>query len=183
MPRALKQSEKPRQAPLHVQIDEDKLLQKYGRVTQPGKRRKQRADRTEDDNSETILDPKTSRRIFELAKDQQDELELSDPEDDKPIQNHSSFSTPHERRNDLEDDEDEDGFEDEEDSMLDQDAEEVFEIDEQDLQTLDALLPKSSGERKTLADVIFAKLDEDAPSSNVALINNSQRGIELPSLS
>ncbi len=31
--------------------------------------------------SQVILDPKTSRRIFELAKDQQDELEM--PEDEE----------------------------------------------------------------------------------------------------
>ena len=33
------------------------------------------------------------------------------------------------------------------------------EIDSGDLETLDALLPANAGERKTLADLIFAKLD------------------------
>lgn len=54
MPRALK-SGKPRHDPLHVQLDDDELLAKYGRVSQPGKRKKSRQsknDGEEDANSE-----------------------------------------------------------------------------------------------------------------------------------
>ena len=50
------------------------------------------------------------------------------------------------------------------------------EIDESDMQTLDSLLPKSSGDRRTLADVIFAKLQEGETANNVAVIQKSQRG-------
>ena len=43
------------------------------------------------------------------------------------------------------------------------------EIDAGDLETLDALLPANAGERKTLADLIFAKLDGKEPTSNAAI--------------
>jgi essential nuclear protein 1 len=39
------------------------------------------------------------------------------------------------------------------------------EIDAEDMETLDALLPHNAGERKTLADLIFAKLDSGEVSS------------------
>ena len=39
------------------------------------------------------------------------------------------------------------------------------EIDSGDLETLDALLPANAGERKTLADLIFAKLDSNEHTS------------------
>ncbi len=67
-----------------------------------------------------VLDPKTSQRIFELAKDQQDELEM--PEDDEEGTTEvSSFSRP--RMPVLQDDEDDD------DELYGddvQDAEEIF---------------------------------------------------------
>ena len=37
------------------------------------------------------------------------------------------------------------------------------------METLDALLPANAGERKTLADLIFAKLDSKEPTSNAAI--------------
>ena len=43
------------------------------------------------------------------------------------------------------------------------------EIDAGDLETLDALLPANAGERKTLADLIFAKLDNNEVTSNAAI--------------
>lgn len=33
------------------------------------------------------------------------------------------------------------------------------EVDEDDMKALDALLPANAGERRTLADIIFSKLD------------------------
>jgi len=46
MPRAQKSS-KPRHDPLHVQLDEDEVEAKYGRISLPGKRKKSR--RSDDD--------------------------------------------------------------------------------------------------------------------------------------
>lgn len=58
--------------------------------------------------SQTILDPKTSRRIFELARDQQDELDPSDAEEDEEVIE-DDFTRP--RTRDLEqlDDDDDEG--------------------------------------------------------------------------
>ena len=95
MPRAHKPSGKSRHDPLLVQLDEDEVEAKYGRISQPGKRKKSRQGSNIDEESsevkssivncficlslfQVILDPKTSRRIFELARDQQDELEIPD---------------------------------------------------------------------------------------------------------
>ncbi|KAI5894371.1 Bystin-domain-containing protein [Schizophyllum commune H4-8] len=154
MPRAPRSTGKTRHDPLLVQLDEDETEAKYGRISAPGRRKKSRKSRDGDEpDTDAILDPKTSRRIFELAKDQQDELEGSDDDADD-MQDEPQNLQP---RTPVAFDEDDDtGFDDAEDAG---DVEEIFEIDEGDMQTLDALLPPSSGERKTLADLIFAKLD------------------------
>ncbi|KAG9219048.1 hypothetical protein CCMSSC00406_0001458 [Pleurotus cornucopiae] len=135
MPRALK-SGKPRHDPLHVQLDDDELLAKYGRVSQPGKRKKSRQgknDGEEDANGEVVLDPKTSQRIFELAKDQQDELEM--PEDDEEEATEvSSFSRPRMPVLQGDDDDDDELYGDDI-----QDAEEIFVGSHLDLLTRDLM--------------------------------------------
>ena len=49
MPRAQKSSGKSRHDPLIVQLDEDEVQAKYGRLSQPGKRTKSRTSSTRDD--------------------------------------------------------------------------------------------------------------------------------------
>jgi hypothetical protein len=44
------------------------------------------------------------------------------------------------------------------------------------MQTLDAMLPANAGERKTLADIIFAKL-EDGDAGNAAAIQKSHQSV------
>ncbi len=102
----------------------------------------------------------------------------------------SAFQRP---RMDVDDDDEEE--EDEDLQGYDEDVEEVFvsnikaftvsmseateqEIDAGDMETLDALLPANSGERKTLADLIFAKLD-GAGTPNAAVIQKTRQGIGL----
>ncbi|KZV71408.1 Bystin-domain-containing protein [Peniophora sp. CONT] len=168
MPRAQKPSSAPRHDPLHVQLRKDELSEKYGRVTAPGKRRKTRKSDADDDlESDAILDPKTSKRIFDLAKDQQDELEEAD---DEEILSDSSFS----RARDLEEIDDEEAAE-EYTGFLDVDQEEHdLDIDAGDIQALDTLLPPNAGERKTLADMIFAKLDFDSGANQTTVIRAPQ---------
>lgn len=56
MPRAHK-SPRPRHDPLLAQINEDELVEKYGRVSQPGKRTKSRKSTdAEDESGEVIVD-------------------------------------------------------------------------------------------------------------------------------
>lgn len=59
--------------------------------------------------------------------------------------------------------------------VTDTDSIEFQEIDEGDMEALDALLPANSGERKTLADVIFAKLGEGRVTQNPAVIQKVQQ--------
>ncbi|KAJ2916465.1 hypothetical protein MD484_g3948, partial [Candolleomyces efflorescens] len=109
MPRAQKPSSKPRHDPLHVQLDEDEAQAKYGRISQPGKRTKSRRRSSEDGNAaEVTLDPKTSRRVFELAKEQQDELEMPDDsdEDEAPRPNRHQPRPTHASDEDDDDNED-----------------------------------------------------------------------------
>jgi essential nuclear protein 1 len=97
MPRVSSSSKgKTRHDPLHVQLGDDETYSKFGRISSTSKREKKRPD--EDENEldvgllwhclafdelmvfQVVLDAKTSRKIFDLAKDQQEELELVDDE-------------------------------------------------------------------------------------------------------
>ncbi|KAJ4492765.1 Bystin-domain-containing protein [Lentinula edodes] len=169
MPRAVKSSGKTRHDPLLVQLDEDHQEAKYGRVSEPGKRKKSpKKSVQENEDSEAVLDPKTSRRILELAKIQQEELDAPETEDKEGGAGYE-FSA---RGVDV--DEEEEG-----DSISGEDVEEIFEIDSGDMETLDALLPPNPGERKTLADIIFAKLDSHG-TQNTAAIQKVQQDRSKP---
>lgn len=207
MPRVQKSS-KPRHDPLHAQLADDEVEARYGRISQPGKRKKSK--RTEEDDTaevrfvslallnegwltavkQTTLDPKSSRRVFELAKEQQDELAMPEDLDEAPAPRAALSQPRHTGDSDGEDDEDEDlDYQ----GVADIEYEEEFvsitlpsfeinsdcmqEIDEDDMHTLDALHPHNAGERKTLADLIFAKLDGQANDS-VATIQRVHQGTE-----
>ncbi|EEB89157.1 hypothetical protein MPER_12782 [Moniliophthora perniciosa FA553] len=171
MPRASKLSGKSRHNPLLVQIDEDELEAKYGRVSEPGRRKKSKKDTDED--GEAVLDSKSSKRILELARDQQKELESDDSDlDDEPEENSVLTRI-------IEDDVDDDDDLGEEGENL-EDVEEIFKIDEDDMETLDQLLPHNSGERKTLADIIFAKIGEHEAAKNAAVIQKVQQDKDAP---
>ncbi|THG99564.1 hypothetical protein EW026_g2814 [Hermanssonia centrifuga] len=163
MPRVQKPSGKTRHDPLHIQLGEDEQNAKFGKITRPGKRRKSQGVDAEE-NGEVILDPKTSRKIFELARDQQEELGEEDEEDDEEeVSEKAEFNIP--RTKEIDDDDDDLGDYDEDE--MEEEVEEI-EVDESDLKTLDALLPANAGERRTLADIIFAKLEsKDAEKSTV----------------
>jgi essential nuclear protein 1 len=55
------------------------------------------------------------------------------------------------------------------------------ELDSGDMDALDALLPKNAGERKTLADIIFAKL-ESGETPGAAVIQKARQSQHLPCL-
>jgi essential nuclear protein 1 len=50
-------------------------------------------------------------------------------------------------------------------------------LDSGDIQALDALLPSNSGERRTLADIIFAKL-ESGETNGVNVMQKVQQGMD-----
>jgi len=126
MPRAQKPTGKSRHDPLHVDIAADDLYSKYGNVSKPGRRQKSRHDdqdgtevrlfpSTTDSfdayscpHDQTILDPTTSRRIFELARDQQDELDRPDQDEDEDVIE-DDFTRPRTRDLELVDEDEDDG--------------------------------------------------------------------------
>ncbi|CAL1702091.1 unnamed protein product [Somion occarium] len=174
MPRVAKASGKSRHDPLHVQLGEDEIHAKYGKLSRPNKRRKSKADEDEEENGEVILDPKTSRRIFELARDQQEELEASEGDEDDDFDDRTAFTVP--RSQGVNDEDEDDMGEYDEDEV--EEIEEI-EIDEGDLKTLDALLPSNAGERRTLADIIFAKL-ESGQTEKTTVIKKTEQDPSRP---
>ncbi|KAK2466404.1 hypothetical protein APHAL10511_002046 [Amanita phalloides] len=174
MPRVAKGVQKPKHDPLLVQLGNDELEAKYGRLSQPGKRKKF-SRMPGDENFEVVLDPVSSKRVFELAKAQQGELEIPDDDEDVP-QSPGNLSKPRLQVEDEDDDEDDD------DLSIDEgpgDIEEELQIDSEDLKTLDTLLPHNVGERRTLADIIFAKI-ASGESSNAAVIHKVKQDKENP---
>lgn len=115
--------------------------------------------------------------MFELAKEQQDELAMPDDLDEEPAAR-PTLSRP---RRTQESDEDEDEDEDlDYTGVADIEYEEEFEIDADDMETLDALHPHNAGERKTLADLIFAKLDDQSGGSVAQIQRVQQEDSEAP---
>jgi essential nuclear protein 1 len=137
MPRVQKSSGKTRHDPLHVQLGEDEVHAKYGNVSQPGKRKKSRKSADHEDDTEVqdsyayfyglltfkqaILDPKTSKKIFELAQDQQEELEESDSDEEDDL--HTSDKNAIRTTQIIDDDDDDEGMRDFGDEDVDVDAE------------------------------------------------------------
>ncbi|KAI6105394.1 Bystin-domain-containing protein [Pisolithus sp. B1] len=147
-------------------------------LSQENEASRARAERTDEDD-EVILDPKTSRKIFELARDQQDELEVPDDEPEDAPPHADTRLQPRSRPDDAlsDDSEEEESTEDMSDMG---EAEDMFQLDSTDMQTLDTLLPANIGERRTLADVIFSKLESAKRPYGVAVVQKVQQDGECP---
>ncbi|KAG9017331.1 snoRNA-binding rRNA-processing protein [Tulasnella sp. JGI-2019a] len=71
---------KPRHNPLHLEILKDETVEKYGQVSQPGRRKKKKGkgkgkDEDSEDEADRMFDAKTSKKILDLAKLQQEVIE------------------------------------------------------------------------------------------------------------
>ncbi|WWC88467.1 uncharacterized protein L201_003378 [Kwoniella dendrophila CBS 6074] len=175
MPRVVKPS-KSRHDPLHVQIDADESLRKFGRPSKPSK--KSAMDDDEFDDEPKAENARMSRKILDLAREQQEEVnrelgEDNDSWEDEDEQVAEPSKRPREIAQIPSDDEDEDDFE-EGDVSGDEYAE--LEIDPEDHATLDALNQgqnnaggsEEPGEPpKTLADLIFSKMEGGAVSKGL----------------
>ncbi len=68
MPKAPKAPTKSKHDPLHVQIGDDEVYAKYGRISQPGRRRKSKAKDDDDEAAEVslsfLLDGPESSSVF-----------------------------------------------------------------------------------------------------------------------
>ncbi|KAL7416977.1 Bystin-domain-containing protein [Mrakia frigida] len=166
MPRVVKkQQAEVRHDPLYKELAEDDLVQKFGRVSKPGKRVKSSTKKNEEGGKEEgAPDAKMSRKILELAREQQDEMDqLLDEDAAIPAETEEDEGELKFRsRNGEDDDEDEDEDEDYGSGEEEEEYEEL-EIDPEDHATLAAFMGTSSRPAgQTLADVILAKLEEGA---------------------
>ncbi|KAJ1308922.1 hypothetical protein OPQ81_004607 [Rhizoctonia solani] len=157
MPRATTPKGKSRHDPLHVQIGEDESYAKFGRVSTSKRGKKRKSE--DEEELETALDARTSRKIFDLAKDQQEELDLVDEQGNEKDSEEEADSdeqldaTRTARVPTMQDSDDDD-----ENEYPEEEYEEL-EIDPEDMTTLDALMPSNVETRKTLADMIMEKLN------------------------
>lgn len=67
MPRAQKPASKPKHDPLHVQLHEDVIHSKYGNVSQPGKRKKSKRDKSDRESEDEVHPKKNLRRYRNLS--------------------------------------------------------------------------------------------------------------------
>ena len=102
MPRISSKPSKPRHDPLHVELQEADTYQKFGRVSKPGKRQSRRQDENEEGGAVRLPygansadsyqgeDARMSKKILDLAREQQEEIEgeldqdLEDDEEAEP---------------------------------------------------------------------------------------------------
>ncbi|KAL0255766.1 hypothetical protein I308_100573 [Cryptococcus tetragattii IND107] len=175
MPRVIKPS-KPRHDPLHLELEGDEAIRKFGRVAKPGKRKAKKDEA--DDDEPRAEDARMSKKILDLARDQQEEVARELGQDDDWEDEEEAEAEPSRRPRDIaqiaSDDEEEEEFSDGEISGGEEYAE--LHIDPADHATLDALnrgggaVPmgqdqgEEDGEPKTLADMIFSKMQGGAVS-------------------
>ncbi|KAK9711445.1 snoRNA-binding rRNA-processing protein [Basidiobolus ranarum] len=141
---------KQRHDPLHVELAEDansSLKVKAGR-----KKFSDREAKQQQGDAEEYIDPKLSRKILKIAREQQTEIERDEDSEDDDEEEYvqptgkAAFSAAHDS--------------DEEDLGSDEDVEyEELEVDEADQELLNKFLPNAPRARQTLADIIMAKID------------------------
>ncbi|KAJ1730061.1 snoRNA-binding rRNA-processing protein [Coemansia biformis] len=144
-------TKKARHDPLHVELRADGQVKTKGRTKYADREER----RLKKDGAEGIVDPKTSRRLVEIAREQQEEVEAEEG-DGADDERYAEFP------------EDSDGGSggeesDEADELTEE--EEEYEFDEEELEGEDAaafakFMPTAPRERQNLADIIMAKIRE-----------------------
>ena len=54
MPRAQKPASRPKHDPLHIQLQEDTVYAKHGNVSEPGKRKKSKRDKSDRESEDEV---------------------------------------------------------------------------------------------------------------------------------
>ncbi|KAJ2381562.1 snoRNA-binding rRNA-processing protein [Coemansia sp. RSA 2611] len=132
-----------RHDPLHVDLRADGQVQTKGRT----KYEERESMRAAKESGEGYVDPKTSRRLLEIAREQQEEVEAEE--------DGAEYA-------DFPEDEPSEGGE---ESEEEEEEEEDYELDEEELEGEDAaifekFMPAGPHERRNLADIIMAKIRE-----------------------
>ncbi|CAD6578164.1 MAG: snoRNA-binding rRNA-processing protein [Tremellales sp. Tagirdzhanova-0007] len=154
MPRATK-AIRSRHDPLHVEIELDETFRRFGRLSHPGRRKGRTSDIADEENGDE--DARMSKKILDLARDQQDEVAREDGDGQDGWREGKQARSG-----------------DEEQDQGDVSAGEEYaglEIDPEDQGALDALTPTAhgaaSGSGRTLADIIFSKMEGGAVTQGI----------------
>ncbi|BFZ61209.1 snoRNA-binding rRNA-processing protein [Saitoella coloradoensis] len=157
MPKTAKVT-RPRHDPLHLELQEDNA-EATGAVWAGARtQRKKFADReARPEKEEEYVDPKLSRKILQLAQEQQDELDTENGVvKAAPAPRKDTLNQPRlEMVDDEEGEEDEEEYEDFGDDVV-----EEIEVDEGDEELFKKFLPSGLGERQSLADMIMQRIKE-----------------------
>ncbi|WVF68914.1 hypothetical protein IAT40_003688 [Kwoniella sp. CBS 6097] len=177
MPRAARPT-KPRHDPLHVQLDADESLRKFGRPSKPSKKRNSQEEEEDQPRAE---DARMSKKILDLAREQQEEVNREMGGDDD-WEDEDDEAEPSSRPREIaEVDSEEEGAEDFDEGDVSGEEYAELEIDPADHATLDALNANAGGASgsgagpsteqgeggQTLADIIFSKMQGGAVSKGL----------------
>ncbi|KAJ1642025.1 snoRNA-binding rRNA-processing protein [Coemansia erecta] len=152
MPRAVTKK-KVRHDPLHVELDAQGQVKSKGR-TKYVEREQARVGKEVQGG---YVDPKTSKRLLQMAREQQDEIDAEENGEDHArfLSGESDNEDGMSGNSDLEDDEDEEEeYEDEEYGYEDE------ELDGGDAKIFEKFMPEAPRERQNLADLIMAKIKQ-----------------------
>ncbi|KAJ1942879.1 snoRNA-binding rRNA-processing protein [Kickxella alabastrina] len=167
MPRVVTKK-KVRHDPLHVELNADGQIKEKGRTKYTERENR----RLKKDGQEGLVDPKTSKRLLKIAREQQDEIEGEEAGDQ-----YADFPS------DASSDEGESGSE--EDSQEEFEDEE-YEFEEEELEGDDAeifekFMPAAPRERQNLADIIMSKIkDREATQAAANRVKLDEEGRVIP---
>ncbi|KAJ2077231.1 snoRNA-binding rRNA-processing protein [Coemansia sp. RSA 988] len=141
-----------RHDPLHIEMSADGQVRAKGR-SKYAERDERRMNK---ERNEGYVDPKTSQRLMQIAREQQEEME----EEEEGNGNGSAGEDYADFPND-----DANGIDEESDAEADSDENEEYEYEEVELEGEDAeifekFMPAAPRERQNLADIIMAKIKE-----------------------
>ncbi|KAJ8657449.1 hypothetical protein O0I10_006751 [Lichtheimia ornata] len=150
-----------RHDPLHVELaDNPDQGMRRKTVRQKFVERNQR-----DETVEEYLDPKLSKKILKIAREQQEEIE-GKQQPDEPSNNNFESRFPL-------------GFDPSDDDLDAEDMHgeyEELELDEEDDEILKQFLPAAPVEKRTLADLIMEKIEEKNAKDEAAANGEAQQG-------
>ncbi|KAI9296240.1 Bystin-domain-containing protein [Neoconidiobolus thromboides FSU 785] len=139
-----------RHDPLHVDITNEEGTKLYAKPVKNRAKFVAKANKGEKEDDEYI-DPKISKKILKLAREQQEEFQESEDEDE-----YDRIAGK-----------DEEIYEEEEEEEIEEveldyygDSMDIEELDQADVNAMNKFLPEAPGERINLADLIRAKLEQ-----------------------
>ncbi|KAI9506779.1 Bystin-domain-containing protein [Coemansia spiralis] len=158
---------KMRHDPLHVELRTDGETKTKGRSKYAERDEK----RMVKESGEGYVDPKTSKRLMQIAREQQEEIAAEYDSDEE------SLSERRRANGGQDSDDDSDEFDDEEEEIEEYEYEEE-ELEGEDAAVFEKFMPAAPRERQNLADIIMAKIKEheSVKASAGASSNGTARG-------